>query len=224
MQRLQREKQLKELQINATRLKAIPHFHSNVMAGIEYFVMNNSSAEASQYLKMYSNFTNQTLADIDRPARSVAEEVEYIGNYLELEKLRLGERLRYTITVSPQVDKHTMLPTMLLYTYCQNAVKHGIVNKPEGGQVDVEVNQVDDALVVTVRDNGVGRKAAARYNTKSSKQGLRIPLYNQENSRHIVERVEDLYDEQGNACGTLFEMTIPLNYHFSDDDQNKHEE
>lgn len=229
MQRLQREKQLKELQINATRLKAIPHFHSNVMAGIEYFVMNNSSAEASQYLKMYSNFTNQTLADIDRPARSVAEEVEYIGNYLELEKLRLGERLRYTITVSPQVDRHTLLPTMLLYTYCQNAVKHGIVNKPEGGQVDVEVNQVDDALVVTVRDNGVGRKAAARYNTKSSKQGLRIlreqiALYNQENSRHIVERVEDLYDEQGNACGTLFEMTIPLNYHFSDDDQNKHEE
>ena len=74
MEELEREKQLKELQLRSVRLKSIPHFHANVLSGIEYFVMNNSAEEASYYLKLYSDFTNRTLSDIERPARTVAEE------------------------------------------------------------------------------------------------------------------------------------------------------
>ena len=73
LRRLQRAKKQKELQINAIRLKAIPHFHSNVLAGIEFFLMNNSVEEAMHYLKLYSDFTNQTLTDIDRASRTVTE-------------------------------------------------------------------------------------------------------------------------------------------------------
>lgn len=223
MRRLQREKKQKELQMNAIRLKNIPHFHANVLAGIEYFIMNNSSEDAMRYLKLYSNFTNQILADIERPARTVDEEIENVKVYLELEKLRYGDRLTYTIFVDDYVNTETLLPTMLLHTYSQNAIKHGIGNKPAGGHIDISVRQAVvhdiEMLVVKVQDNGVGRAEAMRMNKNSTKQGLKIlleqiQLYNQVNQNHIQQQVTDLYDEQGRPNGTCFEMLIPVDYKF----------
>ena len=221
LRRLQREKKLKELQINAIRLKAIPHFHANVLAGIEYFLMNNDTAEATRYLKLYSDFTNQTLIDIDRPARTVAEEVAYTRIYLQLEQLRYGDRLRYDISVANDVNQQALLPTMLLHTYCQNAVKHGISNRPTGGTVSLSISQRQDGyVVVVVEDDGVGRAAAARLNRNSTQQGLRIlmeqiELYNQTNRRPIRQTVTDLCDADGRPAGTRFEMAVPQDYAFT---------
>ncbi len=224
MERLKREKRQKELQIKAIRLKAIPHFHANVLASIEYFLMNNSSEEASRYLKMYSDFTNMTLSDIDRPARSINEEIDYIRLYLELERLRLGDRLKYDITVEDDVERLTLLPTMLLYTYCQNAVKHGIGNKPGGGHIDIHIRKENEDVVVEVKDNGVGRAEAARLNRNSTKQGLlllneQIDLCNQTNSRPIRQKVTDLYDADGRPAGTSFEMVVPMHYQFEEENE-----
>ena len=224
LHRLQREKKLKELQVNAIRLKAIPHFHANVLAGIEYFLMNNDTAEATHYLKLYSDFTNMTLADIDRPARTVQEEVAYIRMYLQLEQLRYGERLSYAISVAPDVNQQQLLPTMLLHTYCQNALKHGIGSRPQGGHIAVSIGTTEDDIVVSVEDDGIGREAAAHLNTGSTRQGLRIlmeqiALYNQTNSRPICQSVDDLMDEQGRPAGTRFRMTVPKNYNFGQQPQ-----
>ena len=226
MERLQREKRQKELQVKAIRLKAIPHFHANVLASIEYYLMNNSSEEAIHYLKMYSDFTNQTLSDIDRPARSIDEEIEYIRLYLGLEQLRLGDRLNYEISVDEEVDRQTQLPTMMLYTYCQNAVKHGICNKPEGGRIDIRIRREDDNVVVEVIDNGVGRAEAARLNRYSTKQGLlllneQIALCNQTNKNLIRQRVTDLYDANGRPAGTCYAMSVPIHYHFEEEKQSE---
>lgn len=223
MKQLQREKRQKELQVTTIRMKAIPHFHANVLASIEYFMMNNSVDEATHYLKLYSNFTNLSLADMDRPSRSINEEIEYVKNYLELEKLRYGERLRYSIQVAENVDRQAQLPTMLLHTYCQNAIKHGIGNKEGGGQVDIIVSQNtlngETYTNVQVKDNGVGRAEAARLNANSTKMGLKIlmeqiTLYNQSNPYHISQSVVDLYDDQAKPAGTCYEMTIPVDYQY----------
>ena len=219
MQRLQREKKLKELQISAIRLKAIPHFHSNVLASIDYMLNNDMHDEAGKYLKLYSDFTNQTLSDIDRPARTVTEETKYARIYMELEQMRLEGRMTYSIQVANNVNQEALMPTMLLHTYCQNAVKHGIVNKPEGGHIDVTIAHDTNAMVIRVKDNGVGRAKAATLNVHSSKQGLRIlseqiDLYNQTNHHPIVQTVTDLYDDKGEPAGTCFEMRIPDDYRF----------
>ncbi len=223
MARLEREKRQKELQLSAVRLKAIPHFHANVLASIEYFVMNNSAGEAARYLKLYSDFTNQMLSDIDRPARTVSEEVDYVRGYLELEQLRYGERLRYRIEVAPDVDGGVLLPTMLLHTYCENAVKHGIAAKTGPGQVTVTVCRERrdgcDGVRVAVSDDGVGRAEAARSGGYSTKQGLKIlrqqiELYNRTNSHRIVQQVTDLTDADGRPAGTRFETWVPADFRY----------
>ena len=223
MAQLQRDKQQKELQLSAVRLKAIPHFHSNVLASIEYFIMNHSTDEASHYLKLYSDFTNQTLCDIDRPSRPVTDEVDYVRAYLELERLRYGERLQYSITVAADVDQNTMLPTMLLHTYCQNAVKHGIANKAGAGNVTVTIKRQQrngaDGVLVEVSDDGVGRTEAAHAGGSSTKQGLKIlqqqiELYNRANRHQIVQHVTDLTDDAGRPAGTCFETWVPADYQY----------
>ena len=221
---LSREKKQKDLQLKAIRLKAIPHFHSNVMASIEYFVMNNSSDEASHYLKLYSDFTNQTLSDIDRPARTVDEEVSYIAAYLELEGLRYGDRLQYNVDIESEVNPQTLLPTMLLHTYCQNAVKHGIGGRNEGGFVKVFISRQRrhgvDGTLVSVSDDGIGRQAAAQGNRDSTRQGLKIlmeqtELYNEYNRNKMEHGVIDLTDEAGRPAGTRFETWVPDGFVFS---------
>ena len=223
MERLEDEKVKKELQLSAVRLKAIPHFHSNVLASIEYFVMNLSTDEATHYLKLYSDFTNQTLLDIDRPSRPVADEVDYVRAYLELEQLRYGSRLQYAINVDPDVDQKVMLPTMLLHTYCQNSVKHGIANKTGTGHVTVTVSSVRrdgvDGVLVSVSDDGVGRSEAALSGGPSTKQGLKIisqqiELYNRTNKHHIQQHVTDLTDSEGHPSGTCFETWVPVDFKY----------
>lgn len=217
MLRLKREKKQKELQISSIRLKAIPHFHANVLAAIEYYVMNNSADEASKYLKLYSDFTNLTLLDIDKPARTIDEEVDYVTKYLELEKLRYGERLTYSIGVAENVDRTVMLPTMLLHTYVENAIKHGISPKPEGGHVDVIITRNGDETVVTVEDNGIGRKKAQKLSKGATKMGLRIlneqiQLYNKSNKQRIREHVRNVKNAEGKTAGTIFQLTIPKGF------------
>lgn len=223
MERLEREKELTSLQLTAVRLKAIPHFHANVLSGIEYFVMNHSPEEASRYLKLYADFTQQTLSDIDRPSRSIDEETDYIRGYLQLEKLRFGERLQYSIDVAPEVDKNISLPTMLLHTYCQNAVKHGIQAKTGPGCVTVTIDNERrdgaDGVLVSVSDNGVGRAEAAKSDTGRTKFGLKIlsqqiELYNAANRHKIVQQVTDLTDAAGHPAGTRFEIWVPAQYSY----------
>jgi ligand-binding sensor domain-containing protein len=221
MASLEREKRQKDLQLQAVRLKSIPHFHSNVLSGIEYYVLNKSADEASHYLKLYSDFTNRTLSDIDLPSRPVSAEVEYIKGYLELEKLRYADRLRYSITVDPLVDPGTKLPTMLLHTYCQNAVKHGIASKSGAGTIEITValqrRSGVDGVLVKVTDDGIGRANAARIGGYSTGQGLKIlqqqiDLYNQGNVHKIEQQVKDLTDADGHPAGTSFETWVPLDY------------
>ena len=217
MLRLKREKKQKELLISSIRLKAIPHFHANVLAAIDYFVMNNSADEASKYLKLYSDFTNLTLLDIDKPTRTVDEEVDYVTKYLELQKLRYGDRLTYSISVADDVDRKAMLPTMLLHTYVENAIKHGISPKPEGGHVCVIIVNHDGETVVVVEDNGIGRRKARQLNKNATRMGLRIlneqiQLYNKTNKSRIREHVCNIKDADGKTAGTRFEMTIPKGF------------
>ena len=218
-QRLKRETRLNNLLLKSIRLKSIPHFNSNVLAGIEYFIMNHSVEEANKYLALYSRFTNTLLMDVDKPSRSLAKELEYARLYLMLEQLRYGDNLAYDINISPQADTSVQVPNMMLHTYCENAVKHGLRNKPGRGHILIEVKAKTGGVCVSVTDDGVGREAAATLSATSTKQGLsimeqQIELYNQRNAEHIVQTVTDLKDTDGNGCGTRFELYIPYNYNY----------
>lgn len=216
-----REKEMNELRVQSVRLKSIPHFNSNVLAGIEYFIMTKSKEEANELLTTYSRFTNITLHDIDKAQRPLKDELEYVSMYLELEKMRYGDKLSYDIDVDNDVRQEIMIPNMVLHTYAENAVKHGIRGKNMAGKVTISIKNEDKGVRISVEDDGVGRAVSEEKNRQQNRvgQGLsilsrQIALYNQQNSEKIEEKVVDLRDEQGNAAGTRFELYVPYQYEY----------
>jgi LytS/YehU family sensor histidine kinase len=217
-EKLETEKQLNDLRIRSIRLRAIPHFNANVLAAIEYYIMNLSKTEALRLLGIYSRFTFQTLREVDKASRSLDEELEYVKMYLELEKLRFVDKFDYKIEVEPTVDaENVQLPNMILHTYCENAVKHGLSSKNGDGVLNIKITQSDNWVSVSVEDNGVGREAAARNkNIPSSKQGLdilsrQIEIYNRFNETKINQKVDDLFTD-GQPSGTRFTVEVPYGF------------
>jgi ligand-binding sensor domain-containing protein len=218
LEKLRAEKELNELRISSIRLKAIPHFNANVLAAIEYYIANRTKEEAMRILGIYSDFTLKTLSEVDRASRSLNEELAYVKMYLDLEKIRFMEKFDFRIETDEGVDPDVQLPNMILHTYCENAVKHGLMPLKSGGALTIRVSQHGGKVSVSVEDNGVGRvHAAANPHLHSTKHGLsildrQIEIYNSFNDEKISQRIDDLSSEEGRPAGTRFSVEVPVNF------------
>ncbi|MDR1223053.1 MAG: histidine kinase [Tannerella sp.] len=217
LEKLRAEKELNELRISSIRLKAIPHFNANVLAAIEYYIANRTKEEAMRLLGIYSDFTFKTLSEVDRAARPLSEELAYVKMYLDLEKIRFLDKFDFRIDVEEDVDRSVQLPNMILHTYCENAVKHGLMPRESGGLLTIRVTQHERHVCVSVEDNGVGRDYARRNpHLHSTKQGLsildrQIEIYNRFNREKIRRQVDDL-TWNGEPEGTRFTVEVPLDF------------
>ncbi len=217
LEKLRAEKELNELRISSIRLKAIPHFNANVLSAIEYYIANRTKEDAMRILGIYSDFTFKTLSDVDKAARPLSEELAYVKMYLDLEKVRFLDKFDFRINVDDGVDKNIQLPNMILHTYCENAVKHGLMPLKSGGVLTIRVTQHDQTVCVYVEDNGVGRIYADRNpHIHSTKQGLsilnrQIEIYNRFNREKINQRVEDLLNGE-KPEGTRFIVEVPVEF------------
>jgi sensor histidine kinase YesM len=157
--------------------------------------------------------------DSDKSARTLEEELNYVRLYLEMEKLRFEEHLNYLIAVNENVNIQILIPNMVLHTFTENAIKHGIKNKTGPGVLKIEAVVKEQGVLLSVSDNGIGRAAAKQANGVSTRQGLeilgrQIELYNQQNKNKIRQTVQDLTDENGVATGTCFSVFIPDEYRY----------
>jgi len=219
LENLRVEKELNELRISSIRLKAIPHFNANVLSAIEYFIANRTKEEAMRILGVYSDFTFKTLSEVDKAARPLSDELAYVKMYLELEKIRFLNKFDFRIEVETGVNEEVQLPNMILHTYCENAVKHGLMPLKSGGMLTINVTQHNRMVCLSVHDNGVGRAYAAQNpHLHSTKQGLsilnrQIEIYNRFNREKINQQVKDLFLD-GEPKGTVFTVEIPLDFEY----------
>ena len=214
LENLGTEKELNDLSISSIRLKAIPHFNANVLAAIEYSIANRTKEEAMRILGTYSNFTYKTLSEVDKAARTLSDELDYVKMYLDLEKVRFINKFDFIINVDENVNNKVLLPNMILHTYCENAIKHGLMPLKSGGLLSITVTQQNNNVSVSIEDNGVGRAAAGQnLHIHSSKQGLsilnrQIEIYNRFNREKITQQIDDL------APGTRFTVVVPVGFSY----------
>ena len=211
------EKELNELRVSSIRLKAIPHFNANILSALEFYIANRTKEEAIRLLGVYSDFTVETLREVDKAARNLSDELAYVKMYLDLEKIRFMDKFDFRINVDEGVDRNIQLPNMILHTYCENAVKHGLMPLKTGGMISINVSRHEQKVRVSVEDNGVGRAFAKNHPSKNStKQGLtilnrQIEIYNSFNKLKISQFVDDLI-ENNVACGTRFTVEVPQSF------------
>jgi LytS/YehU family sensor histidine kinase len=103
---------------------------------------------------------------------SLEKEIEFISNYLDLEKLRFENMFEYEIRVDPALDKEAIqVPTLLIQPLLENSVKHGFRHIEKGGRIEVEFSSIEDThLEILIRDNGVGMDDTNRQSPESKEK------------------------------------------------------
>ncbi len=159
------------------------------------------------------------LNDAEKIYRNLGDELDFVTTYLELEKLRFGDKFNFEIDVSEDVSKREQVPKLVLQTFAENAVKHGIMPSVSGGLIRISIIKEKDYLKMTIEDNGVGRIRAAGQSNSTGK-GLKLTrefyeILNQINKRPITYQIIDLYDSSSEPTGTRVEVWVPVD-DFSD--------
>ena len=89
----------------------------------------------------------------------IADEIESLKLFLELEHLRFENKFNYHIEVDPEIDiRNQYIPTMLIQPYVENAIKHGINHSGNLGKILIKLEKDSDAIICTIEDNGIGIK------------------------------------------------------------------
>jgi sensor histidine kinase YesM len=170
-------------------------------------------------LMKFSRMIRTTISSANKICRSLEEELSFVKNYLELQQFRYQGNFMYQIDLDPVVDTRDTVPKMILQTYVENALKHGLLPRKEGGVLKVEIYRRSNYLELSVTDNGVGRQQAKVNGTVSTGVGLTIlnqyyQVLNRRNTRPITEEFIDLFDEFGNPAGTRVVVCIPEGFVF----------
>lgn len=208
------------VQLLQTRLN--PHFISNSLNSIDALVRLKKDRSASEYLVKFNRFCRNVLEASDQTFVSLQKELETLTWYLDLEKLRLGERLNYQFQVDEKINlRATQIPLFLLQPFLENAIWHGIHPKAEGGTVSLNLQKMPDHRIrIEIEDDGVGRSAhltAATSNQDRRSWGKdisdeRLKIFNGERGIPV-----DLQDGS-NGVGTR--VVIILNEHLKEVEPN----
>lgn len=139
-------------QLANLRSQMNPHFMFNALNGIRALV-DEDPARAKQAITQLSAILRNTMATVKRVTVPLGEELDIVRAYLDLEHMRYEERLRVFFEVDPTLVREPV-PPMMLQTLVENAVKHGVANRPEGGEVRIEARRADGRLVLSITNTG----------------------------------------------------------------------
>jgi len=154
------EKKLEDQQrlLMQARLQALtsqinPHFLFNTLNSVSSLIRTNPQQARTMVLKL-SNILRRLLRKHDNFA-ALRDELSFIDDYLAIEVVRFGEKLRFEKEVEP-ATLDMLVPSMLLQPLIENSIKHGLSSKIEGGTIRLTARRVDARLQLTVEDDGVG--------------------------------------------------------------------
>jgi hypothetical protein len=157
-------------ELRALRSQMNPHFLYNCINSIKFYIVKNEPEQASIYLNKFSKLIRKILNNSQYEFISLEEELQTLELYLEMEKLRFGDKMNYKIDIEPSLETTFIkVPTMLIQPFLENAIWHGLMQKSENnGLLNLNVREwKEDFLLIEVEDNGVGRKMAAELKSKS---------------------------------------------------------
>jgi two-component sensor histidine kinase len=156
-QNLETEKRIASLQMKAIKNQIDPHFTLNILNAIGSLYATEENREKADYVfGKYAKMIRQTVISSDKIIVTLAEELEFVRNYLDLEKFRSNDSFQYIIEADPEADMQIKVPRMLIHTFAENAIKYGVRKRNNSGLLQIHIRKNEKACEITVEDNGPG--------------------------------------------------------------------
>lgn len=207
-----------ELERMALAAQMNPHFIFNSLNSIHSFLLYEENENAEKYLLRFARLIRQTLANSRMSFITIEEECETLKNYILLEKMRFKDTFTFTIECElRQLPAYPCIPPMLIQPYVENAILHGLVKRPSGGELFLKFYLEDELLKVLIKDNGIGYSASKKekkdskhksYGTQITEERLKSLQGKNSVYNVSIDNADDLDTE---FPGTRVIVTIPIN-------------
>lgn len=171
---LQWEATKNEIELNKLKSQLNPHFIFNSMNSIRALV-DEDPQKAKKSITQLSNILRNTLQMGKNRTVSFDEEMLVVNDYIDLEKTRYEERLRFESQIDPN-SSCFQVPALMIQTLIENAIKHGVSKLPEGGFIKLETRVNEDLLILTITNSGqiTNVKSDSGFGVVNTKQRLHL--------------------------------------------------
>ena len=214
------EKKASESELKALKSQMNPHFIFNALNSIQEQFMYGDKIIANEQMGNFTTLTREILTVSGKKKITIQKEIDLLTKYLELEKMRFDKDFSYQFIVSNQIDEdYHEIPPMILQPFVENSIKHGLLHQVGAKKISVyiDLDKMNENILCTIEDNGIGREKSAVIKTKNSHVSFstnsieqRLELLNDSKSDKKLVVYEDVLDENGVCVGTKVVLTIPI--------------
>jgi len=205
------------LALKNLRTQMNPHFIFNALNSVNNFISQNDERSANKYLSDFSRLMRLVLENSEHDFISLLKELEILKIYVSLEHSRFSEKFDFEITIDPalEVEKY-QVPPMIVQPYIENAVWHGLRYLEEKGRLIVAMKEVSDVLIITIKDDGIGRKKSLEMKTKNQKTSKSTAMKNITERLAIMNKLHQsnvsvsIQDMNADGSGTKVEIKVPV--------------
>jgi tetratricopeptide (TPR) repeat protein len=212
-----RQKANQLLALKSLRSQMNPHFIFNALNSVNHFIAQQDERTANRFLSEFSQLMRLVLEYSQEDFITLQKEQEILTLYMKLEHYRFRDKFEYEIEIDESINAESIsVPPMLIQPYLENAVWHGLRYRDTVGFLKMSMSQKDSRLLVTITDNGIGRKKSAEIKTENQKKhrstGLknikeRLAILNNVYKTHYEVKVSD----GAGGEGTVVEISLPVN-------------
>jgi LytS/YehU family sensor histidine kinase len=212
-------KQQLELELKALRAQISPHFIFNCLNSIHFAIQKKETHKAGDYLLKFSYLTRRILENSSKRWISLDEDLNIMRTYLDLERMRSGERFNYTLDLHPELDiENTAVPMLIIQPFVENAIWHGFNSKQQNAQLDIQIYGSNNELIFQVQDNGeLNHDEATSIGLTGKKKSLGRSIINDQiqaikelEKRDASFTTKSIKNENGTHCGTATIVKLPL--------------
>ncbi|WP_176460828.1 sensor histidine kinase [Janthinobacterium sp. PC23-8] len=199
---------LSESQLRLLRAQIEPHFLFNTLGAVQQLAEQGGpgAARAAALTADLIAFLRASLAEMRSEQVPLQSEFDMVAAYLRVMQARMGSRLRYALEL-PAECAHATIPSMIVLTLAENAIKHGIEPSLRGGEIAVSAQQVDGMLRLRVRDTGMG---LPEQGTAQAQEGG-LGLENVRSRLRLSDPCASLDVRDGEDGGVIAEILLPMN-------------
>lgn len=205
-----------DLQQQVLRSQMNPHFIFNVLGSIQNFILNNDTKKASSFLTQFASLVRATLNNSSAETILLADEINMLKDYIELEKMRKANQFSYEIIIEDDLEADFIqIPPMLIQPFIENSIKHGFKDLNRQGFLRLQISDKTNWIEFTIEDNGKGISTSdkGKVSHKSMATDIfekRKRLFQQKHQKRFKFELLNLKDVNPELSGVKITVDIPV--------------
>lgn len=197
------QQKLAVLEQKALRSQMNPHFIFNSLNSIQRLYVEGNLDKANDHVADFGKLLRMILDNSGRSQISLADELETLKLYIDLEQMRTDNQISYSIDVDPSIDLNSSkVPPLIIQPFVENAIWHGILPKNEKGNVNIRISKTESGLLCVITDDGIGIEESLKNKSQTHESKAMKITSERLNNAVVAEQLPE--------GGTRITIKIPL--------------